>query len=332
MNYVRSEDLNDAGGVRRGSVPSLVCVSAKDLMGQAFPPVRWVVPELVPDGLTMLAGKPKVGKSWLMLNMALAVASGGFVLDQKCEQGAVLYLALEDNQRRLQDRIRRCCPFQEKPEALDLCTSMLPLDQGGTDQIGEWITRAHNPRLVVVDVFGKVRRRRGTQEGLYDADYLSAMPLKSLSDSAGVGIALVHHLNKQSHDVDPLDGVSGSTGLTGAMDTILALTRGVEGVTLHVSGRDVETRDLAVRFDGETYRWSLMGDAAEFRMSEERRAIVAALRGESEPLGPTEITDVTGHKAGATRKLLHHMVKSGEVQREGRGKYKLSDSHPREHW
>jgi hypothetical protein len=109
------------------------------------------------------------------------------------------------------------------------------------------------------------------------------------------------------------------------MDTVLALMRGADGVTLHVSGRDVETRDLAVRFDGDTCRWSLLGDAAEFRMSEERRAILAALREESEPLGPTDITAVTGHKAGATRKLLHHMVKDGEVKRLKRGKYTLPD-------
>lgn len=79
-------------------------ISAYELDHKEFPPVNWAVPDLIPEGVTILSGKPKIGKSWLMLNIAIAVASGGMALGKtKCEQGKVLYAANEDNQRRLKN-------------------------------------------------------------------------------------------------------------------------------------------------------------------------------------------------------------------------------------
>lgn len=185
-----------------------------------------------------------------------------------------------------------------------------------------------NPRLIVIDVFTKVRRAKGSQEGIYDADYLAAVPLKKLADETGVGVVIVHHLRKMAADGDPLDMVSGSTGLTGAMDTILVLNRGSEGVTLYGRGRDIEEVDSAVQFSRETCRWSMLGDAREVRLSDERRAIIDALRAESEPMSPNVIAVVTGAPAGSVRRLLHSMVKDGEVTKAKRGQYTLPDINP----
>jgi hypothetical protein len=129
-------------------------------------------------------------------------------------------------------------------------------------------------------------------------------------------------------DGDPLDMVSGSTGLTGCMDTILVLNRGSDGVTLYGRGRDIEEIESAVQFDKQYCRWSMLGDAREVRMSAERRAIIDALRTEREPMSPNVIADVTGHTSGNTRRLLHSMVIDGEVTKAGRGKYTLPDITP----
>ena len=102
--------------------------NAAELQGMEFPPINWVVPGVLPEGLTILAGKPKLGKSWLALDMALAVAGGGAVLGRECEPGPVLYLALEDNQRRLQRRLNRIEPHLSWPADLELNTRWPRLD------------------------------------------------------------------------------------------------------------------------------------------------------------------------------------------------------------
>lgn len=298
-------------------------ITAAELRSKTFKPISWVVNDLIPDGLTMLAGKPKLGKSWLMLGVAVAVAQGGWTLDVKCAQGDVLYAALEDNERRLKGRMAKVCQLGEWPARLTFWTDMARIEEGGLDQLREWIASVENPRLIVIDVFSKVRRPKGGTEGLYDADYLAAAPLKKLADETGVAVVVVHHLRKQAADGDPLDMVSGSTGLTGAMDTILVLNRGSDGVTLYGRGRDIEEVEMAVEFDRLTCRWSNLGDAREVRLSDERRRIIDVLRAEAEPMSPAQIADVTGTPSGNIRRLLFSMARDGEVIKAGRGRYTL---------
>lgn len=308
--------------------PQPVGVTAAELKRKTFKPVGWVINDLIPDGLTMLAGKPKLGKSWLMLDAAVAVARGGFVLDNKCAQGDALYAALEDNERRLKGRMAKVCPMGDWPDRLTFWTEMNRLEEGGIEQLREWICSAVAPRLIVIDVFSKVRRSKGAQEGLYDADYLAAVPLKKLADETGVAIVIVHHLRKMAADGDPLDMVSGSTGLTGAMDTILVLNRGSDGVTLYGRGRDIEEIESAVEFRRDTCRWSMLGDAREVRLSDERKKVIDALRTAAEPMSPTQLADVTEMPNGNVRRLLHSMARDGEVRKTGRGQYTLLDITP----
>ena len=140
-------------------------MSADDLCALEFAPQNYIVPGYIVEGLTLFAGKPKVGKSWLLLHAALAVGRGGFTLgDVKCAQGDVLYCGLEDNKRRLQRRLKKLLGIQAPPNRLRLLSAgeMPLLSQGGTDLIRAWIKQAKNPRLVVIDVLAKVRdpRRR----------------------------------------------------------------------------------------------------------------------------------------------------------------------------
>ena len=298
--------------------------SAAELWEMDFPPVSWIVPDYIAGGLTLLVGAPKLGKSWLSLDVARAVAEGGFVLgDRHCVQGSALYAALEDNPRRLKDRLHRVCA-RKPTSALTIWTEMRMLDAGGLDDLRQWILAAANPRLIVIDVLNKVRSSQGKSEAPYAYDYRSVTPLKELADEFGIAIVVVHHTRKAEAGDKP-EKVSGTNGLTGAADTTIILDRDGEGVTLSGRGREFET---AMEFDKDTCRWRVLGDAKEVRVSDERKAILEALEGEGEPVGPNAIADVSGLKRDNVRFLLGRMVKAGEVQKVGRGKYMHPDLSP----
>ena len=146
--------------------------TAAQLRLRTFPSISYVVPDLLPDGLSIIAGRPKIGKSWLALDVCIAVASGQFCLgERKPVQGDVLYAALEDNPRRLQRRIDKLLsPFKAPwPERLTLATSWRRLDKGGVDDVCQWIESKPEPRLVVLDTLAGVRPIRTTQG--YAEDY-----------------------------------------------------------------------------------------------------------------------------------------------------------------
>lgn len=292
-----------------------VLIDAAALMAKKFPDPRWAVPGIFPEGLTLLVGAPKLGKSWLGLNVGVAVAHGGRALGKiAVDDGDVLYLALEDTQRRLQERLAMTLRGDDAPERLDFATGWPGLAEGATHHLSAWLAAHPAARLVIVDTFQKLRGPIAGGQNLYAADYEAAGELKRVADRFGVAIVCIHHTRKLGAD-DPLDTVSGTSGLAGAADTILVLRReiGRHDATIYVRGRDVPEADHALGFDAETCSWSLMGDAATFRMSEERRAIMEVIAASSEPMSPKHISEALGKKDGAVRKLLHSMSRSGEV-------------------
>jgi predicted ATP-dependent serine protease len=131
----------------------------------SFPPIKYVVPGVIIEGLTLFAGKPKIGKSWLLLHAAIAVARGGFTLgDIHCPEGDVLYCALEDNKRRLQSRTTKLIGLKDWPRRLIFRTEMPRLAQGGLDWIRDWITSVPEPRLIIIDTLATVRTPRNPRK------------------------------------------------------------------------------------------------------------------------------------------------------------------------
>jgi hypothetical protein len=172
-------------------------------------------------------------------------------------------------------------------------------------------------RLVVIDVFKRVRPETRSKELVYDADYRAMVPLKQLADERSIAILVVHHTRKAPAD-DPFDTVSGSTGLTGAADAVLVLARASDGgITLYGRGRDIEEIETAVKFDRVDGSWSILGPANDVRRSDERTEILRALRGADQALSPLQVSKQTGQSHDAVRQTLARMWQAGEVQRRG---------------
>jgi hypothetical protein len=170
---------------------------------------------------------------------------------------------------------------------------------------------------VVIDTLERIRPRSGSAGSVYSDDYRAVAPLADLSHRYRVAIVVIHHLRKAGAQ-DPLDMLSGSTGLSAAADGLLILqrSRGEMDAELHVILRAGVEQELALRFDHSTAEWSLMGDAGEHRMSRERRAIVELLQG-AEPMTAADITTALDKPGGSVRRLLSKMAAAGEVARRG---------------
>jgi hypothetical protein len=307
--------------------PKLGRLNATALLAKTLPTIEHIVPGYIQPGLSIVAGKPKTGKSWLSLGLAVAVATGGLALGTvPVKQGSVLYLALEDNERRLQQRLRQI--LQDQEVALDdlyLETECPRLDAGGAEAMREWVDANVDARMVIVDVFTKIRPERSSSDTAYESDYRALAPLKQLADETGIAVVVVHHTRKMAAE-DPFETVSGTNGITGAADTILILDRGGQGTTLYARGRDIEEIETALLFDKQSGAWLAQGPAAEVRRSDERQAILAALAEGDGPMSPTELSarlDVTNANL---RQLLQRMMASGEVSKCRRGLYVINDS------
>ncbi|MGB9826369.1 MAG: AAA family ATPase, partial [Desulfofundulus sp.] len=197
--------------------------SAAALVAMEFPEPRWCIPGLLPEGLTILAGKPKIGKSWMALNVAVAVASGGVALGQRAEAGTVVYLSLEDSPRRLKGRLLQVLDGTPAPAELYFYTSWPRMDEGGLSLLQEEI-KTRRPRLVIVDTLARIRPQRKNVSDLFGTDYQDLAALKELADKYNVTLLIVHHLKKAT-ELDPVDMVSGTAGITAAADAVWVLTR-----------------------------------------------------------------------------------------------------------
>jgi replicative DNA helicase len=305
-------------------------LSASDLMDLELPELQWTIPGVLPQGFTLLAGRPKLGKSFLAMNMALAIAQGGQVLGENVEAGDVLALCLEDGPRRLKDRLSSMLQSSPPPSTLDVAFEWPRLDAGGADQIEHWITEHKRPRLVIIDTLAKVRERPKNKGNLYLEDYGALEPLKRLADDHEISVLAVHHLNKSTSMRDPLDEISGSTGITGSPDTLMKLNRrhGDSQGELLVIGRDLEDVELAIDFDSEIATWQLLGPADEYRTTNERQEIIAVLRESGAPTSAKEIAQATGKNESTTRTLLRKMLTAGLVEQPAWGKYAARSEQP----
>ncbi|ABB16095.1 DNA repair protein RadA domain protein [Carboxydothermus hydrogenoformans Z-2901] len=298
--------------------------TATELMETDFPEPSWLIPGILPEGgLVLLAGKPKVGKSWLALNMACGLSNGGAVCGIPAEKAVkTLYLALEDTTRRLKTRIQQA---GLTPNENSLISTTWPkLNEKGLTLLEETIKQA-GIQVVIIDTLAKVKpSSKSKVVSLYDNDYEMLGSLKELADRLGITVVIVHHLRK-SESEDPLEEVSGTTGITGAVDTILVLKRArteADG-TLFITGRDCEEQELALRFNAG--RWEVLGEAKLYEISKERREILEAIEKLGGSASPKEIAEITERPHGSVKHLLRKLEEDGLVT-SFNGRYSLTTS------
>jgi hypothetical protein len=290
------------------------------LLARQLSPIQWAIPDILPEGLTILAGKPKLGKSWLALALAFAVAAGGVAMGTyPVTQGEVLYLALEDNERRLQSRAKQLlASMSSVPDAIAFELRWPRMDQGGLAYLEEYLQTHPHVRLVVVDTWARVLPKSSNrQRSQYEDDYEALTPLKYLADTYRVSILAIHHLRKMRGD-DVLDEITGSIGLTGVVDGALILKRerGQHEATLFVTGRDIEQEQhFALSFDPLTAMWTLVGNAEEVKRTKERQEILDLLSEQHpEGLSARQVAEALDKNYHTTRCLLRKMECAGEIQ------------------
>jgi len=304
-------------------LPVLKAFTASDLEDMIFPEPKWAVPGLLPEGLTILAGRPKRGKSWMGLGIALAVASGGKALGKiDVEKGDALYLALEDNPRRLQNRLAVLKdPGTSLPSRLHLVTEFLPLQMGGMQSLLLWLDKHPKTHLVVIDTLGRILPSGKGNNNQFVDDYQFIGKLQKLSIDRGFALLVIHHIRKQSAEY-ALDRVAGTTGITGAADSVWVLDtgKGEASAILQVTGRDIETQEIGMKFENGI--WSSLGPAEEVALSGERKEIITLLE-ENGPMYPKVIGDILRKNASTTRNLLFLMKQKNLIINTPDGRYAL---------
>lgn len=290
-----------------------------ELASTDFPEPTWLVPELLPTGLSFLAGRPKLGKSWLALQLAHAIGTGGVFLGKPVEKRNVLYLALEDSPRRLQKRTRSQGIPSEA--AITFETAWRPLGGAGMADLRIEL-EANDYALIVIDT---ISRALGRADQLDLAEMTSIIgALQNMAQNIGFSMLLIdHHRKSSGFQSNNIDDLMGSTGKAATADCILGLYReqGKHGATLAITGRDVEEQELAIEWDGLICCWVSKGTAADVRKDTVRAAIleaIPALESLGEPPTTKRIADYTGTNKGTISKELANLVAAGQVYRKER--------------
>lgn len=287
--------------------------TASELLDADFPEPVWAVPGLVPDGLTFLAGRPKVGKSWLALQIAIAKSTGGMVLDRRVSQGNVLYLALEDGGRRLKERTSK--QGMPRSAALRFETTWPRLTDGGIDALERAITD-NRYTLVVIDTLGRLFGR-ADQSDLADMTLLvGALQEMAIRHDMAI-LAIDHHRKPSGYDSDPIDDIVGSTAKSAVTDAALGLSKeqGKRGATLKVTGRDIEWQDLALSWDTVTCCWQYEGTTEEVKLQGRKGDVLDALRASGAPMTLTEIARDTDMDKRNVQPILNDLVNDGVIER-----------------
>lgn len=268
----------------------LATIDGETLMSKPLQPLNFVVDTLISQGLHILAGSPKVGKSWLALWLAVTVAKGEPVWGLPVKQGTTLYLCLEDSQLRIQNRLFDVT--EDAPPSVHFCTESRVLGDGLEEQIRQFLAEHPDTVLVIIDTLQMIRN--ASFDNTYANDYRDLSALKRLADAHGIAILLIHHLRKEKAD-DVFNRISGTTAISGAVDasfTLVEEQRGSGRARLSCIGRDIEYRELELRRNADNV-WEvtadsyqqpeLLGDRIIFLLSE-------LLRSSSEFIGtPTEL-------------------------------------------
>ena len=303
-----------------------------ELSKMEIAPVKWFIPNLLPSGLTILAGPPKIGKSFFCWNIALAIADGGIAFSNIDLEHAhnVTYLSLEDPPALLQDRLALISP-DSKPTNLHIIHDMhgKKLDAVGLKMLEEHLDKTHS-ELLVVDTWKHVAPRIESKGTSYDVDYEALIPIHQFAHRRNLGIVLVTHTRKAVDMDNVFNQIQGSVGMQASCDTLMMISHDSGTKTLHVSGRRLQSAQYALAISDGI--WELKGDAQDFQRSQLRTEIIGHLREAGKyGLSAGDLVDLTGKPDSLIRVTLRRMVAKNEiVQPKKRGDYFYDDENEEE--
>lgn len=245
--------------IQRINDPSFMpVVSMEDIYGMVFSPKEWIIKGILRSGLYILAGAPKVGKSFLVGQIAYHVSTGRPLWGYPVHRSPVLYMALEDDHQRLQERMFRMFGL-ESTKDLYFSISAKNLREGLEEQIAGFVKDHPGTRLIIIDTLKKIRPGDDDTYS-YARDYADMTQLKKIADDNGICLLLVHHTRKKEDESDAFNTVSGTNGLTGAADGsfIFAKKRRTDSdAVLQFTGRDLQDQIFYLSKNRETLTWEL---------------------------------------------------------------------------
>lgn len=273
-NYTVSDGI-----IKPAKAPAFIsAMSASDLYDLDIPPIEWRVSEILPVGVVaMLSAKPKFFKSYLALGMCIAICQGEKYLGYQTKKCDCLYFDLESSKRRPKARIDQIMNGKRPPRGLYIVTleqEVAKLRDGFEEQLIQQLQVHPNIGVVVIDVFNKIRKQKRASDDGYDRDYQDLSVLTKLAADYNVTILLISHHTKGQH-TDAFDDTVGSAGIMGALDVAWSIKkdkRSDEDAVLHITGRDLESQELTIRFNTDTFQWERVGTKEEVEYQRQVRA------------------------------------------------------------
>ena len=304
-------------------LPDLHDSVLEDVYHSDYPEPLPIIDAILYPGLTLFAGRPKIGKSWLAMQLALAIISGNKFADylEVKQPGRCLYLALEERPRQTRSRIRQLTPPNDFLANATYIYEIPALMAGGAALLDSYLTE-HKFDVVIVDSLLAITKQAGRKGlDLMQTDYNIVATLRDIAEKHSIAVIVVAHTRKAPGEF--IDAVQGTSGTTAAADAIWVMQRMPDGrVALSVTGRELESNVFALERCGDCPAWKITGEGDEIQQGEERREIVELIR-EMGPMKPLHIARAVRKNVGAVQRLLSKLVQSGQLIRSSYGTYQL---------
>ena len=305
----------------KSKIPKLEIITGDEIFFSEDIPINWVIENILPEGMCVLAALPKIGKSWLALQISIAVENALEVLGFKVKRGRTLYCAYEDNRKRIKRRFKTMGvkPENKRPNFIFKSSA---LTEGLEEQIEDWIKETPDARLIVIDTYYHAlpKSLKRSNKERYEIDSQNLSGLQRIALDYNITILIVHHTTKGKHD-DTFNEISGSVGMQSIADTLWVISsdrKAKRDSILEITGRDIESDSFQIGLDVNC-KWLNKGRPGENKETEDQKQIIKAIKelDKGDGVYPREVvahlklTDKT--EIGNLQKRMKRMLEKNEL-------------------
>lgn len=242
-------------------------ITAKQLSESNLPALQFCVDEILSHGVGIVSAKSKMFKSWMAMQLCLCVCNGEPFLGYKTHRSDCLYIDLENDLRLTKERLSLMLGDKESPNNFMIVNDVPTMEQGFIATMEKFISNNAGVKLIVIDIFAKIKYQKKSNQSDYDADYKSISELKAFASKYDLTILLIAHNRKMVDTSDPFSNILGSTALMGACDESIVIykeKRSDKESTISITGRTVQSHDYKAIFDTDKYQWRLLGSLDDY--------------------------------------------------------------------